>query len=63
MTKALEQCIQEEYNIQDECRNENLNLLIDKSQLVFAEVWKRAKYESGINDKENELYEKLFGNK
>lgn len=57
LTKALEKCIQEEYS------SKNLNLLIDKSQNVFAEVWKRAKYESGINDKENESYEKLFGNK
>lgn len=57
LINILNKCIEEEYS------NENLQLLIEKSQIVFSDVWKRAKYESGITDKENELYEKKFGNK
>lgn len=57
LTNILNKCIEEEYS------DENLQLLIEKSQIVFGDVWKRAKYESGITDKENELYERIFGNK
>lgn len=57
LTNMLNRCIKEEFS------SENLHLLIEKAQIVFSDVWKRAKHESGISNKENDSYERMFGNK
>lgn len=56
LLKSLNKCIEHGYV------NTICNELIENAQLVFSEVWIRAKIESGISSRENIKFEKMFGN-
>lgn len=57
LTKILNKCANNNYN------DEDLELLIEIAQIAFSDVWVRTKREAGIEKKEDNRYEKLFGNK
>lgn len=56
LLNALDDCIKCDY---DELK---CNELIKSAQAVFSEVWIRAKMESGISQRENSKFEKMFKN-
>ena len=56
LTEMLNKCADNDYN------DEDLKLLIERAQIVFSDVWVRAKREAGIVKKEDNRYEELFGN-
>lgn len=56
LTEKLNECANNDYN------DDDLKLLIEKAQIVFSDVWVRTKREAGIEKKEDNQYEELFGN-